>query len=79
MKQLQLQYQTSNQKKRTMTVNNVNQELDAATVREQMAAISASKLFQQDDEEIYHEPLAANYVERIVTPIFSAKSSEDEK
>lgn len=62
-----------------MTVNNVNQELDAATVREQMAAISASKLFQQDDEEIYHEPLAANYVERIVTPIFSAKSSEDEK
>lgn len=79
MKQLQLQYQTSNQKKRTMTVNNVNQELDAATVRKQMAAISASKLFQQDDEEIYHEPLAANYVERIVTPIFSAKSSEDEK
>ncbi|MCH4058125.1 MAG: DUF2922 domain-containing protein [Lactobacillaceae bacterium] len=79
MKQLQLQYQTSNQKKRTMTVNNVNQELDAATVREQMAAISASKLFQQDDEEIYHEPLAANYVERIVTPIFSAKSSEDEE
>ncbi|WP_125768108.1 DUF2922 domain-containing protein [Lapidilactobacillus wuchangensis] len=79
MKQLQLQYQTSQQKKRTLTVNNVNQELEPAVVREQMAAISASQLFKQGDEELYHEPLAANYVERIVTPIFSVKTDVDEK
>jgi Protein of unknown function (DUF2922). len=79
MKQLQLQYLTSAQKKRTLTVNNVNQELAPETVRDQMTAIAASQLFKQDDEEIYHEPVAANYVERIVTPIFSVKTDTDEK
>lgn len=70
MKQLQLKYHTSEGKSKTMSVNYVDQELDAATVKEAMGQIAASKIFVKGSVYLYDTPIAAKYVERFETALF---------
>ncbi|MFC6315806.1 DUF2922 domain-containing protein [Lapidilactobacillus achengensis] len=70
MKQLQLNFQSNFDKKHHVTLSDVNTALTGDQVKTQMQAIAASKLFANGDERLYDQPLSAQYVERIVTPIF---------
>lgn len=79
MKVLKLRYQGTN-KKHTLSLKDVNENLDSETVRAAMADIQAAALIQKDSEMYYVKPLAASYSETIVTPIFddteAAKATE---
>lgn len=69
MKTLKLRYQGT-KKKHTLSLNDVNENLDDATVRAAMNEIKEAALIQKDNEVYYVKPLSANYTETIVTPIF---------
>ncbi|WP_125607398.1 DUF2922 domain-containing protein [Lapidilactobacillus bayanensis] len=69
MKTLKLRYQGT-KKKHTLSLKDVNEALDGATVREAMNDIKEAALIQKDSEIYYVKPLSANYIETIVTPIF---------
>ncbi|AXX65584.1 MAG: DUF2922 domain-containing protein [Lactobacillus sp.] len=70
MRVLQLGFKTESGKKRSLSLKYVDQNLDAANVRKQMQAMAAAKLFMQDGEEVYFEPLSAKYVETNEVPLF---------
>ncbi|MFD1465764.1 DUF2922 domain-containing protein [Lapidilactobacillus mulanensis] len=70
MKKLQMHYKGSTGKKHTLGLSQINESLDDKTVREQMAAIAAARLFKNGDEDLYTQPLSANYSETVLTPIF---------
>lgn len=70
MRGLQLGFKTQSGKKRSLSLKYIDQNLDAATVLQQMQAIAAAKLFVKNNEEIYFEPVSAKYVETKEVPLF---------
>ncbi|WP_261806752.1 DUF2922 domain-containing protein [Lapidilactobacillus luobeiensis] len=78
MKQLQLDFQSNLEKKHHLTLSDIDLELTAAQIEPQMRAIAAANLFANGDEVLYQHPISAQYVERIVTPIFKAPVPEKE-
>lgn len=78
MKKLQMRYKGSTGKKHTLSMSDINEQLDDQTVREQMTAIATVGLFEKDKELLYAQPLAANYSETIITPIFNDEELVDE-
>lgn len=52
MRVLQLGFKTQSGKKRSLSLKYIDQNLDAATVLQQMQAIAAAKLFVKNNEEI---------------------------
>lgn len=73
MKQLCLEFKNSDAKSRVLRLNNIDDNLDAETVRSAMTKIAATNMFIKKGIELYKEPVGAKYVERIETPIFSDK------
>lgn len=70
MKKLQLRFKTSEGSKRNLVLNYVKSGLDENTVRQAMDKISASKLFERVDVELYKEVLDAKYIDRTETKVF---------
>ncbi|MCD2256543.1 DUF2922 domain-containing protein [Agrilactobacillus fermenti] len=74
MKHLQLNFKTSEGKKRALVLNDVKQDLSEATVKGAMQKIADSKLFVHDGVALYTEAISAQYVERNVSDIFTTAS-----
>lgn len=70
MKQLQLHFVGSTNKKHHVTLSDIDPNLSAATIRTQMEKMAGSNLFANEDEQLYAKVQSANYIEQIITPIF---------
>lgn len=77
MKQLQMTFQNSEGKRSLLSLNDVKQDLDEATVKGAMQNIAQSKLFIKDDVALYDAIVGAKYVERTVTDIFDTQHPTD--
>ncbi|XEO93580.1 DUF2922 domain-containing protein [Latilactobacillus sakei] len=73
MKELNLEFKTSVNKNKTLRLRQVNESLTPEVVKAAMIKIADANLFEKDDVQLYKIPVAAKYVERIETPIFSNK------
>lgn len=72
MKQLQLHFVGSTNKKHHLTLSDMDPNLSAETIRMQMEKMAGTKLFANEDEQLYVKVQSANYIEQIITPIFEA-------
>ena len=73
MKELNLEFKTRVNKSKTLRLRQVNESLTPEVVKAAMTQIANANLFEKDDVQLYKTPVAAKYVERIETPIFSDK------
>lgn len=67
---LQLQYLTSEGKKRTLSIANPVLDLDEAQIKEAMETISAQEIFEKDDILLYDTVEGARYVTQNVKEVF---------
>lgn len=59
----------------TMTLSDVLQNLDETTVKEKMQKMCDAQCFATSAGAAYSAPLAADYVEEVITPIFNDSTS----
>ncbi|WP_125589912.1 DUF2922 domain-containing protein [Companilactobacillus jidongensis] len=71
MKKLQLTFKTAKGQKRNLVLNYVSADLDTPTVKKAMDKIVASQLFEKEGIQLYSKVVAAKYVERTETHLFS--------
>jgi hypothetical protein len=70
---LELQFETSQGKNRTLGITNPVLDLEAEEVKAAMETISKQGLFEQDDVMLYSGVKGARYVTRLVDEIFDVK------
>ncbi len=75
MKQtLELKFLTSQGKNRTLSIQNPKNQLDEATVRQAMADIQSTALFQNEEGPLYETIVSARYINKEVIDIFQEKA-----
>jgi hypothetical protein len=70
MKLLDMEFTNEAGKAQHLKIKYVKQDLDEATVKQAMSKLSDAKVFQKEGEAMYVNPVKAQYVETIHTPIF---------
>lgn len=70
MKQLQLNFKTSEGKNKILMVNYFKDDLNEEQIKSAMQDIAKSKIFVKDDTELYHEAIGAKYITRTEETIF---------
>ena len=69
-KTLRLNFNNAEGKSTAITVPNAIDNLSTEQVKDAMTKISNANVFEKDGTAMYVQPVAANYIERTVTPVF---------
>lgn len=76
-KKLELEFIVSGGDHTTMTLSNVQQNLDATTIGGAMQAMCNANCFATSDGAAYNAPLSAQYVETTATVLFDNGDDSD--
>lgn len=77
-KKLQLEFTVAGGGTTTMTLSDVQQNLDATTIGGAMTAMCSANCFADSDGAAYSAPMSANYVETTTTNLFDNGDSRDD-
>lgn len=75
-KTLRLSFQNGEGKSTAITLSNAMENLSSEQVKGAMTKISESNVFEKDGVPMYVQPVAANYIERTVTPVFDDSKAD---
>lgn len=70
---LELRFATSDERNRTLAINNPILDLEPADVQAAMESITEQGLFELDGEVLYDKVIGARYVTRTVDDIFEVE------
>lgn len=77
-KKLQMKFLVSGGGSASMTLDDVQQDLDSETIGAAMTAMCNANCFQNSDGAAYTGPLSASYVETTTTNLFNNGDSRDD-